>query len=93
MPAEVLDLGRTKRFFTRAQTTAMSLRGKGCVTEGCNWPPWMCHAHHWTRWTDGGTTDLDQGGLLCPRHHARAHDPTYEMHRHPHGKVSFHRRP
>src|SRR6478752_6003823 len=84
--SEVLDLGRTKRFFTRAQTTAMSLRDGGCVAEGCHWPPWMCHAHHWTRCTDGGTTDLDQGGLLCPRHHARAHDPTYEMHRHPHGK-------
>ncbi len=90
--SEVLDLGRTKRFFTRAQTTAMSLRDGGCVAEGCDWPPWMCHAHHWTRWTDGGTTDLDHGGLLCPRHHARAHDPTYEMQKHAQGKVTFHRR-
>ena len=58
--SEVLDLGRARRFFTRAQTTAMSLRDEGCVAEGCDWPPWMCHAHHWTRWSDGGTTDLDQ---------------------------------
>ena len=64
--SEVFDLGRARRFFSKAQTTAMGLRDGGCVAEGCDWPPWMCHAHHWTRWTDGGTTDLDHGGLLCP---------------------------
>jgi hypothetical protein len=91
--SEILDVGRAKRFLTRAQLTALALRDGGCVAEGCDWPPWLCHAHHWIRWTDGGGTDLDNGGLLCPRHHARAHDPTYEMTHHPAGKVSFHRRP
>jgi hypothetical protein len=91
--SQVLDVGRKRRFFTRAQTIAMAVRDKGCVAEGCDWPPWLCNAHHWIRWTDGRTTDLHNGGLLCPRHHARAHDPTYEMTRHPNGKVSFHRRP
>ncbi|WP_231482594.1 HNH endonuclease signature motif containing protein [Nocardioides sp. URHA0020] len=90
--SQVLDVGRARRFFTKAQLTAMSLRDGGCVTEGCDWPPWMCHAHHWTRWTDGGASDLDNAGLLCPRHHARAHDPTYEMAKHHNGKVSFTRR-
>ena len=71
------------RFFTRAQVTALGIRDQGCVAEGCDWPPWLCHAHHWKRWTDGGGTDLDNGGLLCPRHHARAHDPTYETTRPP----------
>ena len=45
---------------------------------------------------DGPTADRPtstNGGLLCPRHHARAHDPTYEMTHHPDGKVTFHRRP
>ena len=32
------------------------------------------------------------GRLLCPRHHTRAHDPTYEMAKLPDGKVRFHRR-
>jgi hypothetical protein len=90
--SQVLDVGRAHRFFTRAQVTALGVRDKGCVAEGCDWPPWLCHAHHWQRWTDGGATDLHNGGLLCPRHHARAHDPTYEMTRHPNGKVSFYRR-
>jgi hypothetical protein len=90
--SQVLDVGRAKRFFTRAQLLAMGLRDKGCVTEGCDWPPWLCHGHHWTRWADDGNTDLNDGALLCPRHHTRAHDPTYELTRHPTGKVTFHRR-
>ena len=89
--SEVLDIGRARRLFTRAQLLAMSLRDGGCVAEGCDWPPWLCHGHHWIRWTDGGPTDLTNGGLLCPRHHARAHDPTYETTRHPNGRVSFSR--
>src|SRR6478735_513493 len=91
--SEILDVARAQRFFTRAQQVAMGIRDGGCVTEGCDWPPWMCHAHHWKKWTDGGATDMANGALLCPRHHARAHDPTYEMTHHPHGKITFHRRP
>jgi hypothetical protein len=90
--SQVLDVGRARRLFTRAQLLALTLRDGGCVTEGCDWPPWLCHAHHWQRWAGGGPTDLANGGLLCPRHHARAHDPTYETTRHPNGTVSFHRR-
>jgi hypothetical protein len=90
--SQVLDVGRKQRFFSRAQVTALGVRDQGGVAEGCDWPPWMCHGHHWQRWTDGGGTDLRNGGLLCPRHHARAHDPTYETTRHPNGRVSFHRR-
>jgi hypothetical protein len=70
----------------------LSIRDGGCVADGCDWPPWMCHGHHWQRWTDDGPTDLHNGGLLCPRHHTRAHDPTYDMTRHPGGRVNFHRR-
>ena len=90
--SQVLDVGRARRLFTKAQLLAMAVRDGGCVAEGCDWPPWLCHGHHWIRWTDGGPTDLANGGLLCPRHHARVHDPTYELTRHPTGKVSFHRR-
>jgi hypothetical protein len=48
--SEVLDVGRARRLFTRAQLTAMSVRDRGCVAEGCDWPPWLCHGHHWQRW-------------------------------------------
>jgi len=89
--SQVLDVGRARRLFTKAQLLAMSISDGGCVADGCDWPPWLCHGHHWIRWTDDGPTDLANGGLLCPRHHARAHDSTYELTRHPTGKVSFHR--
>jgi hypothetical protein len=87
-----LDLGREDRFFGNYQRVALYLRDQECTTVGCDWPPGLCHAHHDKRWTDGGRTDLDDGRLLCPRHHARIHDPQYKTTRHPDGQVSFHRR-
>ena len=51
----------------------------------------MTHMHHPTRWADGGETNRD-GIMLCPPHHARAHDTRYTMTRQPTGKIAFHRR-
>src|SRR3954447_25401159 len=90
--SEVLDLGRSRRYFTPAQRHAMALRDRGCTVEGCDWPPGLCHAHHDPGWARGGPTDLDHGRLLCPRHHTRAHDPAFTMQHLPEGKVAFHRR-
>ena len=45
------------------------------------------------QWADGGPTDKRHGRLLCPKHHARAHDPAYTMAKLPGGKVAFTRRP
>jgi hypothetical protein len=91
--SEVLDAGRGQRLFTTAQRTALGIRDRGCTADGCDRPPGLCHAHHDNLWSRGGPTDLANGRLLCPRHHARAHDPNYETTHHPNGKVSFHRRP
>jgi hypothetical protein len=49
----------------------------------------MCH--HPVRWVDGGGTNRD-GIMICPPHHARAHDQRYTMTRPPTGKYGFHRR-
>ena len=86
---EVLDVGRARRFFTRAQLTALAVRDRGCVAEDCDWPPWMCHAHHWQRWTDGGPPTCTTAGCCAPGTTHRAHDPAYETTHHPTGKVSF----
>jgi hypothetical protein len=91
-PSQVLDLGRRRRFHTASQRAALALRDGGCTAEGCDWPPGMCHAHHEIRWSEGGGTSVEHGRLLCPKHHARAHDPGYVTTRHPGGTVSFHRR-
>ncbi|WP_348695950.1 DUF222 domain-containing protein [uncultured Nocardioides sp.] len=75
---EVLDQGRRKRLFTRAQRIALATRDKGCTAVGCHTAAWFCHAHHDQPWATGGTTDLTNGRLLCPTHHRTAHDPRYE---------------
>jgi hypothetical protein len=91
-PSQPLDAGRQSRLYRHAQRTAIALRDGGCTTEGCDWPPGMCHVHHDHPWAQGGNTDLDDGRLLCPPHHTLAHDPNYQMTRLPNGKVRFHRR-
>ena len=90
--SQVLDLGRTRRLHTRGQRIALTTRDRGCTAEGCDWPPGLCHVHHDQPWSEGGVTSVRDGRLLCPRHHARAHDPTYSMTKLPGGKVAFHRR-
>jgi hypothetical protein len=90
--SEVLDLGRTRRFHTRAQRVALALRDQGCTAEGCDRPPAACHAHHDLRWSDNGATDIESGRLLCPRHHRVIHDPRYDTTWLPGRKVAFHRR-
>lgn len=90
--SEVLDLGRTRRFHTRAQRVAIAQRDGGCTAEGCDLPPAACHVHHDQPWSQGGPTDTTTGRLLCHRHHRVIHDERYETTHLPNGKVSFHRR-
>ena len=87
--SQVLDLGRTQRFFTSTQRTAMALAHPECQTRGCTIPAAWCEAHHKNPWARGGTTDLADGALLCPFHHHRAHDTTYHQAWTPNGTVTF----
>jgi hypothetical protein len=91
-PSEVLDIARKGRFHTTPMRIAMIIRDGGCTAQGCDWPPGLCHAHHNLPWAKGGGTSAEDGRLLCPKHHARAHDPTFTMTKLPGGKVSFTRR-
>ena len=88
----ILDVGRQTRLHTEPQRTALAVRDQGCTATGCDRPPGWCHAHHDTPWAHGGPTSIDNGRLLCPFHHGKAHSPNYDMTRHPNGQVSFHRR-
>jgi hypothetical protein len=90
--SQVLDLGRKRRFHTQAQRIALAIEQGGCTAEGCDAPPGMTHVHHDQSWSEGGATSLKNGRLLCGYHHARAHDPAYEMVKLPGGRVRFHRR-
>ncbi|WKN47592.1 HNH endonuclease signature motif containing protein [Nocardioides sp. Arc9.136] len=90
--SELLDLGRTTRLFTGPQRRALNTTQPTCTAKGCDWPAHLCHAHHDQPWSNGGATDLTNARNLCPRHHARIHDPAYDTTHLPGGEVAFHRR-
>jgi hypothetical protein len=90
--SEILDVGRTRRLVTDAIRKALNLRDQGCTTIGCSMPAEFCEAHHIVPWSRGGKTSLAHCKLLCPFHHHRAHDPTWQTHHHANGTTTFHRR-
>ena len=67
--SEVLDVGRTRRFFTTPIRSALILRDQGCAFPGCDAPPAACEAHHIHPWWAGGETCVSNGVMLCPYHH------------------------
>lgn len=79
--SEVLDLGRSRRLFTKAQRTALTLRQRTCAFEGCDVPIEWCEAHHLDPWSSGGRTDLANSVGCCSRHHHVIHDPRYAVER------------
>jgi hypothetical protein len=66
---EVLDLGRTQRFFNRATRRALVARDKGCAFPGCTMPAFWTEAHHIVPWWAGGHTRVSNGVCLCILHH------------------------
>jgi hypothetical protein len=54
----VLHLGRTARYATPAQKSALLARDGGCLIPGCLVPGEHCDVHHPLAWADGGPTDL-----------------------------------
>lgn len=76
--SEILDWGREKRLFTRAQRLVLVERDGGCAM--CGLPPEMTRAHHVRWWQrDAGPTDLSNGVLLCETCHHRIHDNDWEI--------------
>ena len=75
---EILDWGRERRLFTRAQRLALVERDGGCAM--CGLPPQMTKAHHIRWWArDSGPTDLNNGVLLCESCHHRIHDNGWDI--------------
>jgi hypothetical protein len=91
--SEVLDLGRRARLHTKAQRIAMTLQQDGtCAVDGCDRPSTWADAHHLQPWSAAGPTTVDNGVLICPRHHTLAHDNHLTVTRLGTGKLRFHRR-
>ena len=67
-----LDVGRSRRYFTKSISTALAIRDRGCAFPGCDAPPSACDRHHTQPWKAGGITSLALGVLLCCYHHRLA---------------------
>ena len=65
----VLDLWRTRRIATTAQTLALIARDAGCSFPGCTTAPQWCERHHVIAWYDGGDTNIANLTLVCSYHH------------------------
>lgn len=74
-----LDLGRTHRYLTAHQRSALMVRDGGCVWPGCDARTNWTDGHHTTTWDDGGPTDLHLLGLLCRHHHGVVHRKGWSM--------------
>jgi len=75
---ELLDLGRRRRLFTRAQRLALGERDGGCAF--CGAPPAWTEVHHIRWWgRDHGPTSLANGILLCSHCHHTIHDQGWDI--------------
>jgi Domain of unknown function (DUF222)/HNH endonuclease len=70
---EVLDVGRQTSRWPVPIRRAITIRDQGCVFPGCDRPPSWTDIHHCTPWHEGGATSVDNGALLCRRHHTFIH--------------------
>lgn len=68
-----LDLGRTGRFFSEHQRTALAARYNSCAANGCDRPYSWTELHHQDPWSRGGATDLQLAVPLCGHHHRLIH--------------------
>jgi hypothetical protein len=68
-----LDVGDTQYAFPAKIRTAIIARDGGCTYPGCGAPAPWCDVHHLTRFRDHGPTSVDNGALLCGRHHRYVH--------------------
>lgn len=74
-----LNVGSQKRLFTPAQRLALAHRDGGCAFPGCDRPPGWCEAHHLTPWSIRKRTNLEDGVLLCARHHRIIHHTDWDV--------------
>jgi hypothetical protein len=69
----VVDATDRTADFTDTQRRLIAVRDGGCVFPGCQAPPSWCDVHHLHWRSHGGGRNLDNGALLCRRHHTLLH--------------------
>jgi hypothetical protein len=69
-----LDVGRRFRLFPEPMRRAITARDRHCRFPGCDRPPQWCDIHRIVHWARGGTTNVENGILLCRFHHTLTHE-------------------
>jgi hypothetical protein len=68
-----LDLGRTRRGYSKEQRIVMGGQYGGCAFPNCGLPPSHTEVHHVVFWRNNGRTDYRNGIPLCVKHHHDVH--------------------
>lgn len=74
-----LDVGRRQRLITTGIRKALAIRDGGCAFPACDRPASWCDGHHIVPWLAGGVTSVDNGVLLCRRHHVIIHENQWQV--------------
>lgn len=77
--SEILDVGRSQRYFPTAMKRAILARDRGCIVPGCTVPAENCEIDHVFEWEHGGPTSVDNGATLHPGHHVDRHAGLFEI--------------
>jgi hypothetical protein len=81
-----MDIGRTTRVWPPHIRRAIEIRDRHCVFAGCYAPTHWCDVHHVLEWMlDHGPTCVENGALLCERHHTKVHHG-FRIERQPDGR-------
>lgn len=72
-----IDMGPSKRLFTGAVRKAIIIRDQCCIK--CGGSASWSDCHHIIYWSDGGTTTLGNGCLLCRTCHRAVHTTGWEI--------------
>ena len=84
---EVLDFGRSRRFFSAAQRKAAAVRDMSCGFADCDRPVRYADYHHCTPYSEGGPTDIANEIPACPQCHDKLTNHGYRIERH--GGVTY----
>ena len=68
-----LDVGRTVYPFPDRIRRAIETRDQHCTFPHCQAPATWCHVHHLVPFSEGGSTSVTNGALVCGRHHRQVH--------------------
>ena len=86
------DQGRARRLFSDSLRTALNLLHPGVHRRRLLHPRRLDRSPSQGPLVDGRQTRLQDGTLLCPFHHHRAHDPAWNVTYHHDGTTAFTRR-